>query len=226
MTIPNVIDATTKRFCAILVTDLENFTSLLERIGDDAGLRVARAHHSMLRQRLPLFGGQEHAITGDGMIASFPSATAALSCAALAQYDFQRYNEAVECTAPLRVRIGIHMGWTQPDEERLFGHCVNIAVRVCTVAVANQVLVSLAVAEAVGVSQFCFRELGARSLKGATEPIEIREMDWRSIAQREEARHTFAVRPCAQTRTRRRGWRPTRRERRRQRGLELSLLVH
>ena len=149
---------------ALLVTDLEGFTSLVEQLGDTAAQSVMRTHNELLRACILRWQGQEVAHTGDGIIAAFRSVVAAISCA----HDLQL------CMAehPLRARIGIHAGEPLPEEERLFGHCVNIAVRVCGLAQPGRVLVT-EVIEQLARGRFLFGEGDLFSLKGVSRPMKL-----------------------------------------------------
>jgi class 3 adenylate cyclase len=56
---------------------------------------------------------------------------------------------------PLRARIGLHAGRPLPEEGRLFGGCVNYAVRVCAQAEADEVLVSDCVRALLAADMAC-----------------------------------------------------------------------
>ncbi|HTU59100.1 MAG TPA: adenylate/guanylate cyclase domain-containing protein [Polyangiales bacterium] len=155
---------------ALLVTDLEGFTTLVEQLGDTAAQSVMRTHNELLRACIRRWEGQEVAHTGDGIIAAFRSVIAAISCA----HDLQRRLAEQEdgLRHPLRARIGIHAGEPLPEEERLFGHCVNTAVRVCGMAEPGRVLVS-EVIEQLARGRFMFGEGDLCSLKGLSRPMKL-----------------------------------------------------
>lgn len=151
---------------ALLVTDLEGFTSLVEQLGDTAAQAVMHTHNEVLRACIRRWQGQEVAHTGDGIIAAFRSVIAAISCA----HDVQRC--LAEQEGLLRVRIGIHAGEPLPEEERLFGQCVNTAVRVCGMAEPGRVLVS-EVIEQLARGRFMFGEGDLCALKGLSRPMKL-----------------------------------------------------
>jgi adenylate cyclase len=159
-------DARLNGILALLVTDLEGFTSLVEQLGDVAAQAVMHTHNELLRVCIRRWQGQEFAHTGDGIIAAFRSVFAAISCA----HDVQRC--LAEQTSGLRARIGIHAGEPLPEEERLFGHCVNMAVRVCGMAEPGGVLVS-EVIEQLARGRFMFGDGDLRSLKGVSRPMKL-----------------------------------------------------
>src|SRR3954452_7574693 len=100
----------------ILFTDLVDSTGLIERLGDDTAERLTHRHFEILRQALADTGGREVKSTGDGVMAAFPSALAALDAAV-------RMQRAVpaEPGDPLGLRVGIHAGEPIPDGDDYFG---------------------------------------------------------------------------------------------------------
>jgi class 3 adenylate cyclase len=125
----------------LLVTDLVGFSALITTLGDRAAHKLIHTHNSLLRACLREHGGREVAHTGDGIIASFGNPIAAARCAVHIQESL-REQRARTPETPLRARIGLHTGRPLPEEGRLFGGCVNFAVRVCSVADAGEILVS------------------------------------------------------------------------------------
>ena len=65
----------------ILFTDIEGSTSLTQRLGDAKAQELIRTHNTIVRDALKACGGSEVKHTGDGIMASFPSASRALECA-------------------------------------------------------------------------------------------------------------------------------------------------
>lgn len=138
----------------LLVTDLVGFSSLVTTLGDYAGQKLIQTHNSILRACLRQHGGREVTHTGDGIIASFHDPAAAASCAMHIQSCLQA-QRARSPEGRLRARIGLHSGRPLPEEGRLFGSCVNYAVRVCSKAQADEVLVSECVRALLGPSFAC-----------------------------------------------------------------------
>jgi class 3 adenylate cyclase len=162
---------------SVLVTDLEEFTNLLDRTDDQYGRIVIREHNRILRGCLREYQGTESAHTGDGVIASFGNVDGALSCAIAIQRALELHNR-VGLLEPLHVRIGLHVGQPLMDDDRLFGKCVNTAVRLCTNARPGRIVVSQAVVNSLGPTRFRFAALGARHLKGLSNPLVLYELEW------------------------------------------------
>jgi adenylate cyclase len=148
----------------LLVTDLVGFSALVTSLGDHAGQKLIQTHNGILRACLRQHAGREVTHTGDGIIASFQDALDAAHCALRIQncLNEQRVRNP---EMPLRARIGLHAGRPLREEGRLFGGCVNFAVRVCAQAAANEVLVSDCVCELIAEKLLCVERSPVR-LKG------------------------------------------------------------
>jgi class 3 adenylate cyclase len=138
----------------LLVTDLVEFSALVTTLGDYAGQKLIQSHNSILRACLRQHGGREVTHTGDGMIASFADPIDAARCAQRIQRSLHA-QRARNPEMPLRARIGLHAGRPLPEEGRLFGGCVNYAVRVCARAEADEVLVSDCVRDLIAADFAC-----------------------------------------------------------------------
>ena len=101
---------------ALLFTDLVGSTAMLHRLGDDAGEHVLRACLDLLREPVRSFGGREVKSLGDGLLAAFPTTTAALSSAVAMLRALERHN-ALPGSVPLIIRIGVHAGEPLEDKQ-------------------------------------------------------------------------------------------------------------
>ena len=115
----------------VLVPDMEGSTALLQRLGDLQGHELLRLHNAIIRECLRAHHGFEVTHTGDGVEASFLSASSAVACAVAIQQAFAQYNQE-HPESPMRVRIGINAGEPILTEGRLFGTAVHTAFHICT----------------------------------------------------------------------------------------------
>ena len=118
----------------LLMTDIVDSTRAADRLGDAAWKQVLADHNRLVRTQLLRFGGSEINTTGDGFVATFRSAVAALKCAA-AILDALRDTE-------LEARIGVHTGEVEPMGDNIGGIAVHTAARVMALAGQSEVLVS------------------------------------------------------------------------------------
>jgi adenylate cyclase len=155
-------------FQTILFTDLEASTPLTQRLGDEGAQKLLRGHNETVRTALRDHGGREVKHTGDGIMASFPSAVAAVTAALQIQREL--------AGAEVRVRVGLNAGEPIAEDDDLFGLSVIKAARVADRAEPGQVLVSRVVRELCEGKTFAFTSLGAVQLKGFDEAVELFEV--------------------------------------------------
>lgn len=176
-TINDPVDHTqvTSAFRAILFTDLEGSTSLLQELGEATFMVLLTEHDLVIRRALVASRGREVKHTGDGIMASFDDVGHALECAVAIQEGFdarRREGGALE----LRVRIGMAAGEPVDHNGDLFGSVVNLASRICDAAEAGHILVSDVVHD-LGVKQgFSLREAHELVLKGFSDPVRVFEV--------------------------------------------------
>jgi class 3 adenylate cyclase len=164
----------------ILFTDIEGSTELFGRLGDSKTMEVLRQHNDIIRAALSRWKGRQVKSTGDGVMASFASASAAVSCAIDIQAAFAQ-REAQAAAERVRVRIGLSAGEPVEDDADLFGMTVHLAARTCARAKGGQILVSNAVAELCLGKNFLFDDLGAVQLKGFDRPVRLHEVKWSQV---------------------------------------------
>jgi class 3 adenylate cyclase len=164
----------------LLFTDMEASTSLTERLGDAQAQSLVRDHNAIVRDALAAYEGREIKHTGDGIMAAFTSASAALECAIAVQRALARRNEA-QPELPLRVRIGLNAGEPIVEENDLFGSSVQLASRICNSAAPGEILASNVVRELAAGKGFLFAARGELSLRGIEEPTRVYEVRWSEV---------------------------------------------
>src|ERR1700681_4729423 len=102
----------------LLVTDLVDSTGLESRIGPAAAEELRGEHFGLLREVIDEAGGREFKNTGDGLMAVFASAAAAVSCAVSVQQRFERRNRAA--AEPLLIKVGVSSGDATVEEGDYF----------------------------------------------------------------------------------------------------------
>jgi class 3 adenylate cyclase len=161
----------------ILFTDMESSTSLTQRLGDAGAQELVRAHNEIVRDALRSHAGDEIKHTGDGIMASFPSASGALECAIAIQRGLAHRNQEGAAQA-VNVRIGLNAGEPVREQEDLFGQAVQLARRICDRAAPGQILASNVVRELVAGKGFLFSDLGESALRGFEDPVRVYEVRW------------------------------------------------
>jgi len=138
-------------------------------------------HNTVVRNALADLGGREVKHTGDGIMASFVSAAAAVKCAAQIQQELSKHEQEQPKRA-IRVRIGAAAGEPVEHHDDLFGSTVQLAARLCAHASPEQILVSNAIAELCLGKGFSFQDVGEVALKGFDRPVRAHAVAWDSEA--------------------------------------------
>ena len=132
----------------------------------------------VIRECLDAHHGAEVTHTGEGIEASFSSASAAVECAIAIQKAFAGRNPG-DSTEVMQVRIGINAGEPVTAEGRLFGAAVQIAFGICGRAKPGQILVADAVAQLLADKNYQLVDRGPFTFKGLSR-IGLAEVPWQS----------------------------------------------
>jgi adenylate cyclase len=151
----------------ILSSDWVDSTATRTRLGEEPADTLQELHDSLLRKVIGAEGGEVIKHSGDGVLATFRSATAALAAAVNIQKEFARYTASPGAIAPIRVRVGLAAGDVKPMSGDIFGRPVVEAVRLQSLAAPDGVLCSeLVRVLTYGRGGFEFEDLGLRERKG------------------------------------------------------------
>ena len=171
------VDARDPGIRTVMFTDIVDSTSLTQKLGDEVAMELLRIHDSVVRDALKALNGREVKHTGDGIMASFVSAAAAVRCAAQIQRELaQRARE--QNNQALKVRIGGAAGEPVERGSDIFGSTVQLAARLCSHAEPEQIVVSSVVADLCIGKGLMFRPLSEVSLKGFDQPVHAHSVEW------------------------------------------------
>jgi class 3 adenylate cyclase len=172
-----------REHAVILFTDIVGSTEQAMATSPEVAGQLRRRHFLMLRQAIFDSDGIEIKTLGDGIMASFPSSSAAVACAVAMQEAIDRDNRANGTVIGLRV--GVSCGEAIRDTVDYFGPVVVEASRLCALADGGQILVSDALRVAARHRAVApFRELGAMDLKGFAEAVVVHEVAWKAQDER------------------------------------------
>jgi class 3 adenylate cyclase len=161
----------------ILLTDMAGSTAMTQQIGDAAHVDVLRAHNEIVRRCLSSHGGREIKHTGDGIMASFTSASGALECAMTIQQSLAEY-ASEHPDVNLHVRVGVNAGEPVAEDGDYFGTAVQLAARICDLAKPGQILVSGVVRDLVAGKKFLFADCGEITPRGFEDAVRLYEAHW------------------------------------------------
>ena len=151
-----------RQLAAIMFTDIVGYTSLM---GSDVekALTILRDNRQLQKSVIEKYHGKWIKELGDGILASFPTATDAVLSASEIQ-------NASNANHAFKLRIGIDLGEVIYENNDVFGDGVNIASRLQSVAPVGGIWVSETVQRNVSnkkeiVTKFV-RERGLEKCKG------------------------------------------------------------
>ena len=162
-----------RRLAAVWFADIVGYTSLSSR-SEAAALSVVSLLRDLAGEEVARRGGRLVKFIGDAALAEFPGAEAAVDAGLSLSTGFvERASELVRGGA--RLRVGVHLGEVTIGEDGdVYGDVVNVASRLQAEAEPGVTLVSNDVWRQLRRRPtFAFQPVGARSLKGLDEPIEV-----------------------------------------------------
>ncbi len=155
----------------IMTTDIVGSTELNARLGDAEYFMILEQHDRIVTTRIAEFGGHLIKHTGDGLNASFSRAVDAVECGRAMQGDLRQWSVMEPLHAPA-VRCGIGIGLVTPAGDEFHGIVQSQVARLCALAAPGEVLVSLAVVQAVG-DLVSLESIGEHELRGFPTLVEI-----------------------------------------------------
>jgi class 3 adenylate cyclase len=170
----------------IMFTDIEGFTDLTDREGEEHSNRLRRLHDQILDGIITR--GDSGLVVkriGDAVMAVFAEPSTAVERALEIQAALDRFNEEHPELDPLRVRIGLDMGQVTVEEHvdaDVFGRHVNRASRVEGLAAGGQVYMSYTVFDSArgwlggAAHRLEWTSHGRFKLKGVADPVEVFEV--------------------------------------------------
>jgi class 3 adenylate cyclase len=160
----------------VLVTDLVGSTELL-RHGPEVYDDLRRAHFDAVRSAIAEQRGVEVKSTGDGILATFTSASDAIAAATALQVGVTEL-QARDARQP-DVRVGVSCGEATSEEGDWYGRPVIEAARLCAAAMGGQILASTVLEVIVaGRGGHRFIPRGELALKGFDQPMAVCEIGW------------------------------------------------
>jgi class 3 adenylate cyclase len=157
-----------------LFTDIEGSTRLVKALREQYP-QVLDGHRRLVRGAIAAHGGHEVDTQGDAFFVAFAGAKEAVLCAVQIQRALAAH--PWPAGAPVRVRIGVHIGQAVPEEGRYTGLAVHRAARICAAARGGQVLISQATQALIEDEEeelgFTLIDAGEYRLKDLDRPVRL-----------------------------------------------------
>ncbi len=171
-------------FVTLLMTDVEDSTTIVQRLGPRFGVLVDEMW-SVLRAATDAAGGCEVEARADEFFAAYEAPRAAVDAAIEIQRTFltRSFVEGVE----VRLRIGVHSGYPSSTTDNYVGLDVNTTSRITALGHGGQIIASANTREAVRATNTAgvrFTALGPHRLKGIAEPVALFQVGAKGLPSR------------------------------------------
>lgn len=161
---------TVRKLAAIMFADVAGFSRMMERNEALTFSRLRRLREEVNYLKVEEYGGRVIRATGDGFLAEFGSAIAAVQCGLDVQRTVMALEQGQAASDRIRFRIGINLGDIIVDGNDVAGDGVNIAARLEALAPVDGICISSTVREQIR-DDFGFRDMGEQKLKNIARPI-------------------------------------------------------
>src|SRR5439155_19588874 len=174
-----------RRLTAILAADVVGYSRLMgvNEAGTLAELKSLRTE--FINDKIAGHQGRIVKLTGDGMLAEFPSVVSAVACAVEMQKGITERMADVPRDRRLEFRIGINLGDVIVEGADIYGDGVNVAARLEEVAQPGCIAISQSVRDQVGNRlDLVFEDTGEQKLKNIERPIRVYNVSVEQVAAR------------------------------------------
>jgi adenylate cyclase len=163
-----------RRLAAILAADVVGYSRLMAN--DEAGTlaRLKQLRAEVLEPKILEHDGRIVKLTGDGLLAEFPSVVNAVGCSVEMQRALQERTGDLPAAQRLEFRMGVNLGDVIVDGDDIYGDGVNVAARLESIAEPGGIAVSGWVRDHIGNRLgVAFADRGEQQLKNIERPVHI-----------------------------------------------------
>jgi adenylate cyclase len=156
----------------VMFLDMRDSTRLYEALGDAAAEYTLRRAFNLCARQIQAAQGTVVRSTGDGLLAFFNDAAAALAAAQQIQVALRKHK--IDGMA-----IGVHGGHVLPVKGDLYGDVVNVAARLCALALGGEILSTTETAQSVPAAVYAnVQNMDSFFVKGRREPVHVVKVHW------------------------------------------------
>jgi class 3 adenylate cyclase len=167
-------DELERRWGAVLTADIVEFSRLIH-IDEENTYSLYKSHRrELLDPKLREYGARFVKSTGDGILAEFPSALDAARCAVDVQQSMAERCQGIARDSCIIFRIGLSWGRIMADLEDIYGHDVNIAARLQTIAPPGGIAMSGVFAGCIqGALPLQLEDMGEQHFHNMRYPVQV-----------------------------------------------------
>ena len=166
---------------AILFADVVGSTRLYDTMGDLRARDMVATCIDVMRSATEQRQGTVIKTMGDEVMATFPTADAALNAAAQMQQQISTHAQLKVDGQPVSIRIGCHFGPVMLENRDVFGAAVHTANRMTSQAKAGQIVTTAATVEKLSPEwRASCRQIDVATLKGQGSEVVLYEVLWQT----------------------------------------------
>ena len=163
-----------RKLTAILSADVVGYSGLMEADEQGTLARLKLVRGTIVEPYIAEHGGRVFKLTGDGILAEFPSVVEAVNCALAIQDAMARTEPSEAEEKRIRYRIGMNLGDIIIDGDDIYGDGVNVAARLQALAPVGGIAVSAIVRDQVQGKVTCsFADMGEHKVKNLERPVHV-----------------------------------------------------
>ena len=190
-----------RHLSAILAADVVGYSRLMgaNEAGTLAALKTLRS--DLIDNKIAEHQGRIVKVTGDGILAEFPSVVSAVACAVEIQRGMRERGSTTPADRRIQFRVGVNLGDVIVEGDDIYGDGVNIAARLESIATPGGIAVSQSVRDSVGNRlDLAFEDRGEQWLKNIEKPVRVyhvllEEPDITETSAIKDGRPSIAVLP-------------------------------
>lgn len=163
-----------RRLAAILAADVVGYSRLMAADEEGTHVRLLTCRGEIIEPKIREYRGRIVKHTGDGALVEFGSAVDAVRCALDVQQAMVARNTGVPQGRRIELRMGVNLGDVIVEPEDIYGHAVNLAARLESLAAPGGICISADTWRHVrGAVAAEFVDLGERQLKNIADPAHV-----------------------------------------------------
>jgi class 3 adenylate cyclase len=163
-----------RRLAAILAADVVGYSRLMSADEEGTHRRLLAYRREVIEPKVRQHRGRIVKHTGDGALVEFRSVVGAVRCALEVQKLLAARNAKIPQNRRIEFRIGVNLGDVIVAPEDIYGHGVNVAARLESLAPAGGICISADAWRHVrGAVAAEFVDLGEHRLKNIADPAHV-----------------------------------------------------
>jgi adenylate cyclase len=166
---------------AILFADVVGSTRLYDLMGDVRARDMVAICIEVMRSATEQRQGTVIKTMGDEVMATFPSADAALNAAAQMQQQISSHAQLKVDGQPVAIRVGCHFGPVMLENRDVYGAAVHTANRMTSQAKAGQIVTTATTVDKLSPEwRAACRQIDIATLKGQGSEVVLYEVLWQT----------------------------------------------